>query len=472
MSRFGFLARKPAPIATSAEPAPASENPLELDEELFSTLGAQLGGDNEALRNMLLDANNKIAELDTIKAAVGKLVDPVSKALRDFESEKTEKVGLQTVLNNTRTAYGKLRNEVGDLEKKLAASEREAQTLRQDLAAAQSLLHTLETSKTDFSIELASARAQIADLESNLAQRTGECTALRDENRRFDERLIATEKRAIALESDLGAARQRLLIADDEKRAQQIQLDKAGTEIARMARKLTETEASFNAVQGRLRHAEATINEANIERARLVTTLDEVNERHERERAGQNMRFDSLQSRATTLEKVVADARELLLVRAEQIRECEQCTRKIETERNELQARLTDAQAALIDFESKYKEADMLRMAYMERNGVLARSLTAKEAAFAELGDTDAALTNRVAALEAALVNQKQTSKRAIEELEATINRQKLERAVLDGALQTARRDFARAMHEVMALQQAASAQAEPAQPRKAANAA
>src|SRR5664279_2699226 len=321
MSRFGFLARKSGLAEKPNEPAAASQNPLELDEELFSALGARMGGENEALRNLLLDANSKINELDTIKNAVGKLVEPVGKALRDFEAEKTEKVGLQTVLNNTRTAYGKLRNEVGDIEKKLAASERECQTQRQDLAAAQSLLHTLETTKTDLSIDLATGRAQIADLESNLAQRTGECLALREENRRFDERLVTAEKRIIALESDITAARQRLLIADDEKRAQHILLDKAGVEAARLSRKVTETEASFNAVQGRLRHAEASINEASIERARLVTTLDELNERHERERAGQNMRFDSLQSRAATLEKVVADARELLLARAEHIRE-------------------------------------------------------------------------------------------------------------------------------------------------------
>ncbi len=147
MSRFGFLTRKTGSEEKPDEPTDASDNPLELDEELFSTLGAQLGGENEALRNLLLDANNKIGELDTIKAAVGKLVDPVSKALRDFEAEKTEKVGLQTVLNNTRTAYGKLRNEVSDLEKRLAASDQECQTLRQDLAATQSLLHTLELTK-------------------------------------------------------------------------------------------------------------------------------------------------------------------------------------------------------------------------------------------------------------------------------------------------------------------------------------
>ena len=161
MSRFGFLARKSGSEEKPVEPAGASENPLELDEELFSTAGSLLGGENEALRYLLLDANNKIGELDTIKAAVGKLVDPVSKALREFEAEKTEKVGLQTVLNNTRAAYGKLCNEVGDLEKKLVASDRECQSLRQDLAATQSLLHTLETTKTDCSIDIAAARANL-----------------------------------------------------------------------------------------------------------------------------------------------------------------------------------------------------------------------------------------------------------------------------------------------------------------------
>jgi hypothetical protein len=104
MSRFGFLARKAGLAEKPNEPVAARNNPLELDEELFSSLGAQFGGENEALRNLLLDANSKINELDTIKSAVGKLVDPVSTALRDFEAEKTEKVGLQTVLNNTRTA--------------------------------------------------------------------------------------------------------------------------------------------------------------------------------------------------------------------------------------------------------------------------------------------------------------------------------------------------------------------------------
>jgi crescentin len=471
MSRFGFLTRKPGSEEKPVEPAGASENPLELDEELFSTAGTLLGGENEALRYLLLDANNKIGELDTIKAAVGKLVDPVSKALREFEAEKTEKVGLQTVLNNTRTAYGKLRNEVGDLEKKLATSDRECQSLRQDLAATQSLLHTLETTKTDCSIDIAAARAQISELEANLAQRTGECIALRDENRRFDERLVAAEKRAIAIESDLGAARQRLLVAEDEKRSQQAQLDNAGTESARLARKLTEMEASFNAVQGRLRHAEANLNEASIERARLVTTVDEINERHERERSGQKMRFDSLQARATTLEKVVTDARELLLARAEQIREYDRRMADVANERNALQERVSSLQASLIEAQSQFKEADMTRSAYMERNETLARAFTAKDAALKQVEDANASLADRVRSLEEARTGEKQTAEQKIEDLEATLRREKMARAVAEGALEAARRDYSKAMREVMTLQRTPAAPAEPTRPR-AANAA
>ena len=129
MSKFGgFFARKAGLYDRADEPAPqtaaTADNPLELDEELFSALGAQMGSENEQLRTLLLDANAKIGELDTIKLAVGKLVDPVSKALQVIESERSEKLGLQTVLNNTRTAYGKLRNEVAELEKKAAASLR------------------------------------------------------------------------------------------------------------------------------------------------------------------------------------------------------------------------------------------------------------------------------------------------------------------------------------------------------------
>ena len=62
-------------------------------------------------------------------------------------------------------------------------------------------------------------------------------------------------------------------------------------------------------------------------------------------------------------------------------------------------------------------------------------------------------------------------AEQAIEELSAALQREKLDRAVVEGALETARKDFARVMREVMSLQRAQQAAEEPAE-IKAANAA
>jgi hypothetical protein len=115
---------KPA-TAPQPTPAPAAAVPakpdIELDHELFSPIATQLGQENEVVRNLLLDAEHKIGELEIIKRSIGKLVDPVSKTLRAYEEAKSEKLSLQGTLNTTRLAYNKLRDEFDAAEKKTRA---------------------------------------------------------------------------------------------------------------------------------------------------------------------------------------------------------------------------------------------------------------------------------------------------------------------------------------------------------------
>jgi len=476
MRKFGaLLARKPTTADLAPAPTPAGttlpDNPLELDEELFSAIGAQIGGENETLRNLLLDANAKIGELDTIKDAVGKLVDPVSKTLRAIEAEKSEKLALQTVLNNTRTAYGKLRNELSDCEKKLAASLSQCDDLRHDLANTKNLLRTAEATRAEIAIDIAARRAQIADLEAQLAQETGESKALREENRRLDDRLTTADKRIITLDSDLNSTRQKLLMAEDEKRAQQGLLDKTSAEVAHVSRKLAETEAALNAAQGRLRHLEANFAEISIERTRLAGALDEANERNEHERATQRTRFEALQARAAASEKLLGEAREHLLSRAEEIRDYDRRMSAIGLERDAIQARVTDLEADRIKRESEFKEVEQAKATLIDRTAALARAFTAKEAALERAEQTIAALTQRIESMELTTAADRLTTEQTIEELNAALKREQLERSVADGALETARKDFARVAREVMALQRNQAAQEATAQPR-AANAA
>src|SRR5690606_38560841 len=138
-------------------------------------------------------------------------------------------------------------NETAELEKRLQTAEQDAAAVRQELTATQNVLRSVEATKAEIAIDIAARRAQIADLEGRLAHETGENTVLRDENRRLDERATTLSKRIITLEADLNAARQRLMMADDEKRAQNATLDKMSADAARLTRKISETEQALNA---------------------------------------------------------------------------------------------------------------------------------------------------------------------------------------------------------------------------------
>jgi chromosome segregation ATPase len=305
-------------------------------------------------------------------------------------------------------------------------------------------------------------------LEARLAQETGEGKALREENRRLDERHSTASKRVVVLESELNGARQRLLMIEDEKRAQQISLDKISAEAARISRKLAETEASLTATQGRLRHVEGNFAELSTERARLANAIEESNERHDHELTTQRMRFDALQARAAASEKLLGEAREHLLARADEIRTYDRRAGELALERDALQARVADLEAERIQRESEFNEVDQARATLMERSAALARAFTAKEAALTRADDTIAALHEQVAALETARAGEARATEQKIEDLGTSLRRERMQCSVVEGALETARKDFARLMREAMALQRDQAAPDDPTRLRPA----
>jgi crescentin len=183
------------------------------------------------------------------------------------------------------------------------------------------------------------------------------------------------------------------------------------------------------------------------------------------------MRLDALQARATSTENLLVEAREHLLARAEDIRAYDRRVAELAMERDNLQSRVADLEADRINRESQLNEIDQAHTGLMERSASLARAYTAKEAAAVRAEDTIASLTARVADLENTNVAEKLAHEQHIEEFNAALRREKMERAVVEGALETGRKEFSRLMREVMVLQRNQQALENPVQPR-AANAA
>jgi len=477
-SLAGFLSRKPVLSSSSSSPSPLlpSEQPqppasLDLDEDLFSTLGSRLGGENEMVRNLLIEASYKIGELDEIKAVVGRLFEPVGKTLRAFEIEKADRLALQTALDATRADHGKLRDRCAALEKQAEAAAGECQQLRHELAAATRTVATLEAAKGQLTDELAGLRTQATGLEQRLSQEVAEARRLREDGQRLDERLTASDRRFSQLESELSGVRQKLAIAETEKRSLHTSLEKAITESARASRRLVEAENLLAASQSRLRQVEAQLTEMNNERNRLVAALDEANERHDSETAAQKTRFDAMASRAATAEKLLVETREQLTARADELRKLERQLSELTLAHDTLRNKLNATEIARGDGEAKLHEIEQARAVLHDRNVALTQTVQAKDLALNRADERIAALSDELAAMQAQMATMRQTQARELDDVKAALNREKIERAMAEGALETGRKDLARVMREVMALQRRHSAQ-EPQPVLMSANAA
>jgi chromosome segregation ATPase len=465
MSRLGtflgftptVVAEKPSapgtPDGAAPEKGTADRNVIELDQELFFPIAGRLGEENETVRNLLIDAEHKISELDTIKRSIGKLVDPVSKTLRALEEAKNEKLSLQGALNSTRAAFEKQRAELGAVEKKAAVAEGECTRLREMLTVAQQSVAALETTRAEQSAELAGRRSQIADLQRQVQQQATDLQTSRDESRRFAERIAMVDRRMVQLEAETTSAQQKLLLSEKEKSAIQGLLEKALAESAQISRRLLDTDKALGASRARLSQIEAAFAEAQSERTRLASALDETTEKHRSEMIAQNARYEALQARADLSDKLLDEARHTLASRADEVSTFDRRVAEAVFNRSSVESKLAQIEAALADRDARIKELELSHASLADHNDTLVKAIGTREHAFARSQEKLQAQDDLVQLLENQLRAAREATELQIEELNAQLQRERLERTMAEGALEAGRKDIARLLRELAALQ-------------------
>ena len=455
VSAAGKPAEAPQPQLVSApQPAASTEkSDLELDHELFFPIATQLGQENETVRNLLMDAEHKIGELEIIKRSIGKLVDPVSKTLRAYEETKSEKLSLQGVLNNTRVAYNKLRDDLANAVKKSAGFEAESIRLRDIVAVAQQSVAALERTKAEQLAELAARRTHIAELQRHSQQQGSDLQLAQDENRRLNERIAAADKRAVQLESQAQAAQQKAMQAEQERAAIQASLQKSQGELAQTARRLNDTERTLAATQGRLKTVETGLADAQGERTRLAAALDEANHKHTDEKNLQNSRFETLQARARLTEGLLEEARQTLMARADEIRTYERRVAETSTAHDNVAEKHNDVLSMLAERDMQIKDFEMTHAALTEQTRMLTHAVGTRESAYNNAQQKIQDQSDLVQLLEHQLHAAQESTNLQIEQLSAQLQREQLERSMAEGALEAGRKDIARLLREIGSLQ-------------------
>ena len=164
-----------------------------------------------------------------------------------------------------------------------------------------------------------------------------------------------------------------------------------------------------------------------------------------------NLRLEALRSRAATAEQLLAEVRQTIVARTEEIRGLERKVVEANIARTNTEKtieRLTTARDAL---DGKSRDLEQGRAALLDRSSNLAEALKARETSHAHAEQKIKVLTDRIAEMEAEANAYRAKAERRIDELSASLQRERVELAVAQGALETTRRDYMRLQRDILA---------------------
>src|ERR1700692_141926 len=117
LARAGVSSTPETLVALTGKPQ-NSNRPDDNGKSTFADIGERIGGDNEALRHLLIDTGLQFGALDELKETFGKLVDPLHNPLRPIEQAKFNNASWRGARTELRSSHETLRSEFEGLEKK------------------------------------------------------------------------------------------------------------------------------------------------------------------------------------------------------------------------------------------------------------------------------------------------------------------------------------------------------------------
>jgi len=414
---------------------PGDDRPV---AEELANIGLKVGSDNEALRNLLIEIGRGIGGLDDLKENLARLTDPLDQALRALERETSDNVSLRVTLHELRTSHEGLRSQLKELGRKLTAKDTECEGAHGALVLAQQTVETLQSRETDLASELESARARLSEAESQLARENDSVSMLTDHKRSLTDRLATANKQVIGMEAAIASMEEKLVLVSDENRLLQASVKQVVGENSSLSRRLAESTASLQKARLEAKQTKSALDVAEAEYAKLTAVVDEANDRHQAATRTVNVRLEAASSRTIAAEKLLAELRQNLLTRAEEVSALQSKLAEVIIARDSNDKMTESLKNDLQAKERQLQDSEQLRLKQVERCDNLEK---AGKASAAELARTQS-LIQRVAQLEADAEASRDVSEERIEELRSQLERERLERAVAEGALQKTRSNY------------------------------
>lgn len=411
-----------------------------------------LGEKHEQIVARLGQIGEILSQLGDAQKLIHKLSVPLKETFQNHQNQRSENIALHHAYENARLDVSQLREREASLAARLASLEMELKHLHEAHAQALTTQHSVEEELRLATNDIRVRDADIIELQRRLSDLSVELAHTKDDLQ--DARNQIHEQEAVynALDLEIRRERENHQTLEQEYESLQASVQQAVSEAIHMSKRLADTEGIAAEARARALQLEGQLSDLQAERTRLVEELDALRITTSEEKRGLSVKAEGLRSRSATLEKLLGETRSELAKQTEGLREAQRRMTEMSISLNRAEAKAEKAAALSQKADSENKNLEQSRVALMERADMLSKAIKAKDAALKRSEERSADLSDRLNIVENKASMQVENYERRISELSASLEREKTERALLEGALDAARQDKTRVQKELIRL--------------------
>lgn len=399
-----------------------------------------VGRENEGLRHRCEEVVRKVEEAATLRQDLSAVFGHVDLILKDLERTKTALAQRTAALAAERDSGNDLRARhrqlIGDHEQLrgehvsvVGERQKHINLAVESEAQISSLQEALAEKSRLFS---ESARRGDADRE-RLAQSDIDLRAAREEMQRADDLIFS-------LQSDLSAARDHATLVEEDNKTLQVNLNDARQQIARLARKDNEAHALLAAHKQRVDDLELMVNSERVEHGKTRGLWQSESTSRRSDVTALQGRLDAVTSRAEANDRLLAEARSLMHSKIEELRKAERRIQELQTASAPLESRLQTFEQENKALATRLAEIETHHKALTEHSEGLSKSVRARESDAGSWKQKLEALSDRFHIEMNRYEEERERFNQTISKLGEQLEKEKLDRAMAEGALEVARR--------------------------------
>ncbi len=411
---------------------------------------AVLGEKHEQIIARLGQVGEILSQVSDVQKMIDKLTGPLRDTFQHHQSQRSENIALRNALDTTRLDVTHLRETESSLAARVASLEMELKHLHEAHAQALTAQHSVEEELRLANSEVRVRDADIVELQRRLSDLSVELAHTRDDLQDTRNQLHEQEAVYNALDIDLRRERENRQTLEQEHGSLQASVQQAVSEAIHMSKRLSDAELAASETRARTLQLEGLLADAQAEKAKLVEDLDALNLSTNEEKRSMAVKGEGLRSRSATLERLLNETRTELAKQTEGLRDAQRRMTEMSIALNRAEAKAEKASTLSHRADTENKNLEQSRVTLLERSEMLSKAIKAKDAALKRSEERGNDLAERLGSLENKLNFQVESYERKVGELTAALEREKTERALLEGALDAARQEKARVQKELI----------------------